>query len=115
MINNLTHAIVCGGLEPFDSWEDLLDLVKEFRIFTEDPIVIYTGYTEKELEKQIKVLQEYENIIIKFGRFQPNKEPHMDKILGIRLASPNQYAKWISLTNTKQDFVKKKRQDWYDD
>ena len=39
----------------------------------------------------------------------------MDKILGIRLASPNQYAKWISLTNTKQDFVKKKRQDWYDD
>ena len=29
-INNpITNAIVCGGLEPFDSWEDLWNLICE--------------------------------------------------------------------------------------
>jgi len=96
ILNNITHAIVCGGLEPFDSWEDLQALIKEMRFYTVDPIIIYSGYTEKELEDKIEVLKEYENIIIKFGRYIPNKEPHMDRLLGVKLASPNQYAKRIS-------------------
>ena len=38
----------------------------------------------------------YSNIIIKFGRFIPNREPHFDEVLGVNLASNNQYAKRIS-------------------
>jgi organic radical activating enzyme len=96
ILNPITHAVVCGGLEPFDTWEDLRTLVDKFRIYTTDPIVIYTGYTEKEVQDKIEVLKNYENIIVKFGRFIPDKEPHMDKVLGVKLASPNQYAKEIS-------------------
>lgn len=96
ILNNITHAIVCGGLEPFDSWEDLQALIKEMRFYTVDPIIIYSGYTEEELEDKIEILKEYENIIIKFGRYIPDKEPHMDRLLGVKLASPNQYAKRIS-------------------
>ena len=96
IVNSLTHAIVCAGLEPFDSWEDLQALVKKFRIYTEDPIIIYTGYTEKELADKIPALAQYENIMVKFGRYVPDKESHMDRLLGVKLASPNQYAKWVS-------------------
>lgn len=46
--NPLTSAVVIGGLEPFDQKEELLHLIDEFRRYTEDTIVIYTGYTEEE-------------------------------------------------------------------
>ena len=44
-INNpMTDAVVCGGLEPFDTFEDLLDLIKYFREHDcHDDVVIYTG------------------------------------------------------------------------
>ena len=38
----------------------------------------------------------WENIIIKFGRYIPNQEKHYDDVLGIELASDNQYAEVIS-------------------
>ena len=95
--NDLTQAIVCGGLEPFDSAEDLLSLIdtaREYFAITDD-IVIYTGYTEEELRETFAFQQiiQYPNIIIKFGRFRPNEEEHYDEVLGIKLASQNQYAK----------------------
>ena len=34
----------------------------------------------------------YNNIIIKFGRYIPNQGTHFDKVLGVKLASDNQYA-----------------------
>lgn len=94
--NSLSKSIVFGGLEPFDSFPNLCHLVKEFRKFTEDDIVIYTGYTEEELKGypyQLSYLSRFPNIIIKFGRYIPNQEKHFDKILGVYLASDNQYAK----------------------
>ena len=94
--NPMTHAIVCGGLEPFDSWEDLLELVTKMRERTNDDFVIYTGYTEEEISEKIKVLKNFRNIIVKFGRYIPNIESHYDEILGVELASPNQYAIKIS-------------------
>lgn len=96
IMNPITHAIVCGGLEPFDSWEDLKGFVTKMRFYTEDTIIIYTGYKEEELKNEIEWLKDYENIMIKFGRFIPDKEPHIDRLLGVKLASPNQYAKWVS-------------------
>lgn len=105
-INNpLTSAIVCGGLEPFDSKFDLLGLIDCLRRKhnCNDDIVIYTGYTEEEITGadndftiMFENLVQYPNIIIKFGRFLPNQESHYDEILEVNLASPNQYAKRVS-------------------
>lgn len=81
-----------------DSWEDLQVFVKNFRYYKPDDIVIYTGYTEEEIKDKIEWLSLYENIIIKFGRFIPNQGKHFDEILGIELASPNQYAKAYNVT-----------------
>jgi hypothetical protein len=97
-INNpLTSAIVFGGLEPFDTANELLDFIDTAReyFYIKDDIVIYTGYTEEELQDNFYHQQiiQYPNIIIKYGRFRPNEEEHFDEILGIKLASNNQYAK----------------------
>ena len=94
--NPLTKAIVCGGLEPFDSLQDLSNFIELARLFTDDDIVIYTGYTEEESVEIIKELSKEKNIIIKFGRFIPDQESHYDEVLGVNLASPNQYARRIS-------------------
>ena len=95
MANTITKAICFQGLEPFDSpeWLELVDL---FRQYTKDTIVIYTGYYENEIAEQLKQLKKYSNIIVKFGRFVPNQPSRYDELLGVSLASPNQYAKKIS-------------------
>lgn len=94
MDNPITEAIVCGGLEPFDSWEDLKCLIMNLRYYTPDDIVIYTGYREYEVSREkIDWLELYGNIIIKFGRFIPDQPSRYDEILGVNLASNNQYAK----------------------
>lgn len=94
--NNISQSIVMGGLEPFDSWKELLYLINSFRLYTDDDIVIYTGYNKEEIETKVNILERYKNIIIKFGRFIPHQESHFDEVLGIRLASDNQYAERIS-------------------
>lgn len=91
--NSLTSAVVIGGLEPFDQMDELVALVDEFRRYTSDDIVIYTGYTEEESKEMIMRLQTYPNIIVKFGRFVPDQSPRYDEVLGVKLASPNQYAR----------------------
>ncbi len=94
--NSITKALVCQGLEPFDSDQELYDLIVFFRRYTDDDIVIYTGYTEEELQEWILGLQAtFKNIIIKFGRFIPNSPSYYDETLGVFLASSNQYAKKI--------------------
>lgn len=94
--NPITSAIVCGGMEPLDSWDELICLIMNLRYRTVDPIVIYTGYKEDEVQDKIETLKLYENIIVKFGRFIPNQQPHYDDVLGVQLASDNQYGKVIS-------------------
>lgn len=96
LANPLSSALVCGGLEPFDTFEDLLTLVQFFRMETDDDIVIYTGYYADEITEQIRKLKKYKNIVIKFGRFIPNQESRYDDVLGVNLASKNQYATRIS-------------------
>jgi hypothetical protein len=101
-INNpITSAIIIAGLEPFDSEYDLLKLITYFRVSTDDDIIIYTGYTEEEVESIAiyKDLLNYKNIIIKFGRYIPGQQPHYDEVLGVNLASDNQYAKIITTQN----------------
>lgn len=96
MANPFTTAVVIGGLEPLDQLEELIDLIKEFRKKTEADIVIYTGYREDEIKDQISQLKQFPNIILKVGRYVPNAPSHFDEVLGVTLASDNQYAIKIS-------------------
>ena len=91
--NTITKAIVFQGLEPFYDTVELYALIDCLRANTDDPIVIYTGYTEEELKDDLSLLKFFGNIIVKFGRYRPNQEPHYDEVLGVNLASNNQYAK----------------------
>lgn len=95
--NPITKAIICGGLDPMDSFDDLLSLINYIRNSgILDDVVIYTGYTEDEVHREIEVLRECKNIVIKFGRFVPNRTKRYDEVLGVTLASDNQYAKRIN-------------------
>jgi hypothetical protein len=93
--NPITKAIVFNGLEPFDSFEDVFKFIERIREFRKDDIVIYTGYNENEVADYVNRLKNFGNIIIKFGRFVPNNQSHFDDVLGVYLASDNQYAKKI--------------------
>lgn len=96
MKNKLTHAVVFGGLEPFKQFDELIELITLFREQTDDEIIIYTGYNKDEINNEIEKLMQFKNIIIKFGRYIPGHEVHYDDILGVNLASTNQYAEKIS-------------------
>ena len=104
--NPITKGVVLSGLEPFDTPQQVLDFIRAFRVFSNDPIIIFTGYTEEELDNgyffhydNYELNKAYWNkvksygIIVKFGRFRPNQEPHYDEVLGVNLISDNQYAK----------------------
>ena len=92
MKNPITEAVVLGGLDPLREFKDVKEFVKAFRARSNDDIVIYTGYDEYEVDRQISWLQQYPNIIIKFGRFWPDAPKIFDHVLGVELASYNQHA-----------------------
>ena len=48
------------------------------------------------IKEQLKKLFKFNRIIIKFGRYIPNDKPRHDEVLGITLASSNQFAQDIS-------------------
>jgi len=95
--NPISEAIVFQGLEPMDSFYQLLNFIKKFRDVSNDDIVIYTGYNKEEIQWYLTFLKDFDNIIIKYGRFIPNQETHFDKELGVSLASDNQYAERLKL------------------
>lgn len=96
--NPITGAIVFAGLEPLDEPVELLNFITLLRdkYHCNDTVIIYTGYNKKEILSLIKALKPLKNIIMKFGRFVPDQTPHYDKILGVNLASDNQYAEKVS-------------------
>ena len=95
--NPITKAICFAGLEPFDQFLELYGFIRKLRLdyHCDDAVVIYTGYNEDEITTYLNELQEFQNIIVKFGRFVPNLEKRYDDVLGIWLASGNQYAREI--------------------
>lgn len=94
MSNYISEAVVCQGLEPLDSFNELLSFIRTLRqeYSCDDDIVIYTGYDKEEIKDKIAQIAEYRNIVIKYGRYIPNQKPHFDSLLEVNLASDNQYA-----------------------
>lgn len=113
--NPITKAIVFSGLDPVDSIDDVLHTIYWLRAKNcYDDVVIYTGYTEDEVSKMtidvwaewfydnskhevkckvIDYLKELAPIVVKYGRYVPGQQPHYDEVLGVNLASDNQYAR----------------------
>lgn len=76
---------------------EIIELISLFRKYGENcPFIIYTGYNPEEIPEPIDRLKKYNNIIIKFGRFIPDQPHHFDEVLGVELASPNQWGEQIS-------------------
>lgn len=95
--NPITNAIIFGGLEPLLQIQELCEVIKYFRENNcNDDIVIYTGYYPEEVTQEIEQLKQFNNIIIKFGRYIPNRESKYDEVLGITLVSDNQFGVQIS-------------------
>lgn len=95
--NPITEAIVLQGLEPFDSLIDLYTVAAALEDFNiTDDLVIYTGYNRTEIKSKLKPLYKVPgHLIIKWGRYIPNQEPHYDPVLGVYLASDNQYGEQL--------------------
>ena len=92
--NPITQAVVIQGLEPFDTPAQLYLFIDKFREKCDDDIVIYTGYTEEEVGHLLD--KTYRNLIVKYGRYVPGQNQHYDEVLGVRLASDNQYGEKVS-------------------
>lgn len=102
--NPITKCLILGGLEPFDSFYDLVELCSKWKEAFADPnylyntdnkIIIYTGYYPFEIVDRLHELAMVcggIEVIIKFGRYIPGHKPHYDPVLGVNLASDNQYA-----------------------
>lgn len=97
--NPLTEAIIFCGLEPFDSFTDILDFLLELKDYCQinscrpPEIVIYTGYYPEEICGYLEMLKTLDfSFIIKFGRFIPDRPHKFDEILGVELSSDNQFA-----------------------
>jgi len=96
--NDISRAVVIGGLEPFLQFNDIFELIRVFRERGEMcPFVIYTGYYPEEIANELRsIRQSFSNIIVKFGRYIPDRPARYDDVLGITLASDNQYAEELS-------------------
>lgn len=94
--NDITKAVVIGGLEPMLQTDELYELICLFRARGEEcPFVIYTGYYPDEIADNLLFLKPLGNIIVKFGRFIFGGKPRYDEVLGVTLASDNQFAERI--------------------
>lgn len=96
--DNLSKAIVFGGLEPMLQFEEIYNFIFRLRnkYKCNDPVIIYTGYCPEELSYQLSRMKILSNIVVKFGRFIPDRPKRYDDILGVTLISDNQYAERIS-------------------
>lgn len=95
--NPITKAVVIGGLEPWWQIEEIIELIDLFRSNgLRDDFVIYTGYYRHEIKAGIERLVKYPNLVVKFGRYVPDRPNRYDETLGITLASDNQHAERIS-------------------
>lgn len=94
--NPITKAVVIGGMEPMMQIDEVAALISLFRTNgCDSTFIVYTGYYPEEIDEEIKLLRQFGNIVMKFGRYIPDKPSRYDNVLGINLSSDNQFAKQI--------------------
>lgn len=90
--SSLTDAIIFGGLEPLLQTKEVCGLIEYLReCGVKKDILVYTGYYLEEIDSGVLERLKKCHVILKCGRYIPNKPKKFDKILGITLASDNQY------------------------
>lgn len=95
--NLLTDAVIIGGLEPLIQINEVVQLISYIRQQgLKNDIVIYTGYYDYEIEDNTLLELKKYNVLMKCGRYKPNKIPFFSTLLGITLASDNQYVLKLS-------------------
>lgn len=57
--------------------------------------MIYTGYYVEEIDAETLAYLVKNDVILKCGRFIPNRKSKFDVVLGITLASDNQYGVYL--------------------
>ena len=113
--NPITEAIVFGGLEPLygsglnhcGSFDSFSSYILELNKGTD--IVVYTGYYPSEIHyssfqfwySMTNAIKG--NLIFKFGRFIPDRPHRFDEVLGVELASDNQFA--INLMEIEAEYA----------
>lgn len=101
--NPITEAIVFGGLEPLYAPEKHIHIFHHFssiipQLNEGTDIVVYTGYYPEEVHYSdfqfwgSTVDSIKGHLIFKFGRFIPDRPSRYDDVLGVTLASDNQFA-----------------------
>lgn len=101
-----THeAVVMAGLEPFDSFDDVLSIIDSIGHLSKPcDFVIYTGYNldeyqtqfETELINKFKSIRHFnnKNLIVKIGRYDQTQTcTWFNKTLGVQLATKNQFTR----------------------
>ena len=100
------EAIVIGGLEPMLQGDEVYNLISYFRSQKNNTLfIIYTGYTEEECKKMewFQKIILLGRVIFKFGRYIPNKTKKYDELLGVTLASDNQYSRYYEGDETSNN------------
>ena len=93
---SLTDAVIFGGLEPMMQIDEVVQCIEYLRKNgVEKDIIIYTGYYIEELDSSILYRLKNANVILKCGRFIPNRPSKLDPTLGVVLASDNQYGVYL--------------------
>ena len=105
--NPFVDAIVIGGMEPLKQFDELIDFLNcrrehESKKVNNADVVIYTGYYPNEIVNELMCLSAYPNVIMKYGRFIPNVDGRFDNILGVYLASNNQYAERLDAVSWEE-------------
>ena len=92
--NPFNDGIILGGLEWSENPEDTIELIKLAKA-ARLQVMLYTGLTEEELYSRIP-RSELQHCYVKFGRYDENALSDNYTSFGIKLASTNQYIKYIT-------------------
>lgn len=125
---NTHEAIVMAGLEPFDSFDDVLSIIDSIGNLSKPcDFVIYTGYNldeykaqfEVELVNKFKSIKHFDNknLIVKIGRYDESQtRPWYNKTLGVTLATKNQFTRaYLNIgRGFDEHFKEEKEEDNYE-
>ena len=90
--NSYTDSVIFAGLEPLLQIDEVVSCIEALRDsgVTKD-ILIYTGYYLEEIDSRTIEKLKTLKVILKCGRYIPDRPSKYDEVLGVTLVSDNQY------------------------